>query len=105
MPRTYSTKLIKNLEKKTVEDGLQIVLAKKCTEAKIPAIYVAKLLNVSRMTIHIWFRGGEIKPNRIPMIKALIRTIDEDTNRGVLPLKSYKTATKYYENLVVLGPN
>ena len=105
MPRTYSAKLIKDLEGKTVKDGLQILLAKKCIKAKIPALHVAKLLGVSRMTIHLWFRGGEVNPSRAPMIEALIRIIDEDINKGVLPLKSYKDSIKYYESLIASGPN
>lgn len=105
MPRTYSTELIKYLDGKTVKDGLQIVLAKKCINAKIPAIHVAQLLGVSRMAVHLWFRGGEINPNRVPYVEALIRIIDEDTDKGVLPLKNHKDAIKYYESLTASGPN
>jgi hypothetical protein len=102
--RTYSAELVEGLETKTVHDGLQYVLAKKCTKAKIPAIHVANLLDVSRMAVHIWFRGGEIKPSRVPYVEALIRIIDEDTAKGVLPLKGYKDAVKYYESLIDSGP-
>ena len=93
------------MEDKTVHDGLQIALAKKCIRANIPAVHIAKLLDVSRMAVHLWFRGGKIDPSRVPMVEALIRIIDEDTKKGVLPLKGYKDAVKYYESLVASGPN
>jgi hypothetical protein len=105
VPRTYSAELIKNLEDKTVHDGLQVVLAKKCIRANIPAVHIAKLLDVTRMAVHLWFRGGKIDPSRVPYVEALIRIIDEDTAKGVLPLKGYKDAVKYYESLIDSGPN
>ena len=79
-----------------------MVLAKKCIAANIPSTMVAKLMGVSRQTIYAWFRGGEIQSERVPMVKTLIKVIDQDTAKGILPLKDYKSSKNYYNSLI--GP-
>jgi len=79
-----------------------VVLAKKCIAANIPSTIVAQLLNVSRQTVHAWFRGGKIQSDRIDVIEALIKIIDKDTATGALPLKDYKSSKSYYNSLI--GP-
>lgn len=79
-----------------------MVLAKKCIAANIPSTMVAKLMGVSRQTIYAWFRGGEIQPERLPMVQTLIKIIDQDTAKRILPLKDYKSSKDYYNSLI--GP-
>ena len=102
MPRGYSPDLVEYLKYKTVKDGIGVVLAKKCIAANIPSTIVAQLLNVSRQTVHAWFRGGTIQPDRMDVIQALIKVIDQDTATGALPLKDYKSSKSYYNSLI--GP-
>ena len=102
MPRGYSPDLVEYLKYKTVKDGIGVVLAKKCIAANIPSTMVAQLLNVSRQTVHAWFRGGKIQSDRIDVIEALIKIIDKDTATGALPLKDYKSSKSYYNSLI--GP-
>ena len=79
-----------------------MVLAKKCIAANIPSTMVAKLMGVSRQTIYAWFRGGEIQPERLPMVQALIKIIDQDMAKHILPLRDYNSSKDYYNSLI--GP-
>lgn len=104
MPRSYTAEFIKDLDTKTVKDGIQILLAKRCVKAKLNTTLVAKLMNVSRMTVHSWFRGKPMKEDKVPIAQALIKIIDEDLAKGVLPIKDYKSSIEYYKSLTS-GPN
>ena len=102
MPKGYSSELSEFLRYKTVKDGIGVVLAKKCIAANIPSTMVAKLMGVSRQTIYAWFRGGEIQSERVPLVETLIKIIDKDTAKKILPLKDYKSSKDYYNSLI--GP-
>jgi len=102
VPKGYSSELSEFLRYKTVKDGIGVVLAKKCIAANIPSTMVAKLMGVSRQTIYAWFRGGEIQPERLPMVQALIKIIDQDMAKHILPLRDYKSSKDYYNSLI--GP-
>lgn len=102
MPRKYGSKLTESLRHKTVEDGIGIVLAKKCIAANLPSTIVSNLLGVSRQTLYMWFRGAGIQPERVPLVKALIIIIETDMAAGVLPLKDYKSSKEYHKSLI--GP-
>ncbi len=102
MPRRYSPDFVEFLDARNVEDGIGIVLAKKCVKANLPMTVVSKILGVSRQTIHTWFRGGAIQSDRLDMIDAFMAIIDRDLAEGVLPLQDFKEAKKYY--LDFIGP-
>jgi hypothetical protein len=102
VPRRYSPDFVEFLDARNVEDGIGIVLAKKCVKANLPMTVVSKILGVSRQTIHTWFRGGAIQSDRLEMIDAFMAIIDRDLAEGVLPLQDFKEAKKYY--LDFIGP-
>jgi hypothetical protein len=102
VPRRYSPDFVEFLDARNVEDGIGIVLAKKCVKANLPMTVVSKILGVSRQTIHAWFRGGAIQSDRLEMIDAFMAIIDRDLAEGVLPLQDFKEAKKYY--LDFIGP-
>jgi hypothetical protein len=102
VPRRYSPDFVEFLDDRNVEDGIGIVLAKKCVKANLPMTVVSKILGVSRQTIHTWFRGGAIQSDRLDMIDAFMAIIDRDLAEGVLPLQDFKEAKKYY--LDFIGP-
>jgi hypothetical protein len=102
VPRRYSPDFVEFLDARNVEDGIGIVLAKKCVKANLPMTVVSKILGVSRQTIHTWFRGGAIQSDRLDMIDAFMAIIDRDLAEGVLPLQDFKEAKKYY--LDFIGP-
>jgi len=99
VPRNYSSEFIKSLKTMGVRDGIGVVLAKRCVKANIPTTLVSKLLGVSRQTVHAWFRGGKVSSERVQYLEALIRIIDADLQKGVLPLTNYKSIEAYYESL------
>lgn len=94
MPTKYRTQLVEsvlNAEK----PGLGQELAKVCIEANLPAAYVAKVLGTTRMTLHTWFRGGKIRHSKKERINLFMDLVEEDTRKGLLPVKSLKEAKEY----------
>jgi hypothetical protein len=104
MPKSYSPEYVGLLNKVDMKDNLGVVLAKACVKANIPMKSVAKILGVSRMTVHTWFRGGPIRSGRVELIHALLRIIEEDTAKGVLPLADFKSARAYVNELLKTEP-
>lgn len=99
MPRPYSQEFIDEVfSKNTHRIGVQ--LAQECVKANLPAKYVAQVLNVSRITIHNWFRGAILRGKNEEMALALISLIRQDTAKGELPVKSLKEAKAYLENMI-----
>jgi len=99
MPKTYSKDFIDAVNA-DMSDSAGVYLAKVCVEAKLPAAFVAKTLGVSRMTLHSWFRGAEIRWRNMLLAEALANQISKDLKEGVLlPAKTMKEARAYLENL------
>jgi hypothetical protein len=99
VPRNYSPEFVESLKTKGIHDGIGVVLAKRCVKANIPTTLVSRLIGVSRQTVHTWFRGGTVSSGRVQYLEALIRIIDSDLAKGVLPLTDYKSIEAYYESL------
>lgn len=104
MPKSYSPEYIEMLNAVVMPDNLGVVLAKACVKANMPLKLVAKLFGVSRMTVHSWFRGGEIRAGRRSLIIAFLKVLEEDTARGVLPLADFKAAKDYVYELSIKEP-
>lgn len=104
MPKSYSPEYKEMLSAVVMPDNLGVVLAKACVKANIPLKLVAKLFGVSRMTVHTWFRGGEIRSGRKQLIIAFLKVIEEDTAKGVLPLADFKSAKEYIHDLTSKEP-
>lgn len=99
MGRPYSQQFLLDLYRDPKE-GLGSDLAKLCVECNLPAMYVAKVAGVSRMTIYTWFRGGVIRSDLRPTVEALIKILREDVDAGVLPAKSGFEGKLYLEKLI-----
>lgn len=100
MPRTYSDELIRSLY---ANEGkhLGADLGKLCVECNLPAAFVGSSLNVSRMTIHAWFRGtSKIRAKNAKMIDAFISLLRKDKEAGLLPVASQRAAREYLSNMV-----
>ena len=99
MPRSYSNKFLLTLSK---PDAIMTgqALAKLCVEANLPASYVCKVFNISRMALHTWFRGGPIRPRRVAIVDTFISLVDQDLNSGLLPAKNLKEAKAYIEDML-----
>lgn len=95
MPRPLSSKLLTQLE--SAEPTLGVSLAKLCIRARLPVLYVSVILDVSRMAIHTWFRGGNIRPEHASKIEKFMQLIEDDIQSGVLPKKTLEETKEYAE--------
>ena len=94
MARPYSDKFLLSLESAD-KDRVGIQLAKICVESKLPLLYVAEYVGVSRMAVHGWFRGNYIKEQNCIKIQKFINLLKEDLQKGTLPVSSIKKAKIY----------
>ena len=99
MSRSYSQEFRLKLYRSD-SNNLGVGLGVACVEANLPAKYVAPVLNVSRMTIHSWFRGTAIRAKKRDLVIALIKIIREDMAKGVLPAKSVADAKGWLRSVV-----
>lgn len=95
MPRTYSQPFVLGVQQGDQRHpGTRLALA--CIRGNLPAVHVAKVLGVSRVTLFSWFRGKTIRSKDIvPTIEALTTLIEHDLKMGVLPVNNSSTAKKY----------
>ena len=100
MPRTYSKEFIKELSTLNPFDTTGVQLAKACVRANIPAMYVAVALEVTRMTVHSWFRGSPIRDKKRRMVAVFTELIEEDLDNGVLPARTTIAAKQYIEDMI-----
>ena len=99
MPRSYSNRFLLTLSKPdAIMTGQQ--LAKLCVEANLPASYVCKVFNISRMALHTWFRGGPIRPKRIQLVDAFMSLVEKDIKSGLLPARNLVEAKIYIEDML-----
>ena len=99
MPTKYSENLMRAVLGARSTSPLGMRLGKACVEAQLPAVYVAQVLGVTRMTLHNWFRGGEIRKSRTDKIIVLLQLIQEDMAKGVLPAGNIADARAYLQEM------
>ena len=100
MPRTYSQTLIKEVSNRDPSYNSGIALAQACIKANLPAKYVAVALNVSRMTVHSWFRGAPIREKNKRRVEVFTDLVESDTAKGLLPAKNMMEAKAYIEEMI-----
>ena len=94
MTRPYSDKFLLHLEKtESLSEGVE--LAKLCVQAKLPIIYLASALGVSRWTLHKWFRGENIHPRNLKKVERASTTIRNALKKGDLPSLSRHKAISF----------
>ena len=98
MPRTYSKQFIEGLDKAN-PNRAGIALAQACVTANLPAKYVAYALDVTRMTVFSWFRGGYIRQKNLVKVEAMTDLIEADLIKKVLPAKTTAEAKAYLEEM------
>jgi hypothetical protein len=99
MPRSYSKEFVEEINSKDTH-RVGILLARECVRANLPAQYVAKVLKVSRVTVHHWFRGAILRGKNEELALALISLIRKDMASGDLPVQTLKEAKAYFENMI-----
>lgn len=103
MARPYSQKFLLDLNRNE-NTGTGVDMAKLCVECNLPASYVAKALDVSRMTVYSWFRGRAIRTSLLPKVEAFVKLVREDMAAGVLPAKTIFDAKIYLDKMVGAAP-
>jgi hypothetical protein len=99
MPRTYSEAFLIELHKANPNRaGTALALA--CVKANLPAKYVAKALEVTRMTVFSWFRGKPIRHKNLLKIETFTDLVESDTAKGILPAKNTAAAKAYIEEMI-----
>ena len=100
MSRPYSTKFLSELDSADDTYRIGYRMAKLCVAANLPAKYVAEAVEVSRATVHNWFRGAVLRGKNEDIALAFIRLLEKDLEAGVLPVKSVKDAKAYIEDMI-----
>jgi uncharacterized protein YjcR len=100
MARPYSTDFLVTLN--TLDPNkLGVQLAKLCVKAKLPTLYIARKLGVSRYTIHSWFRGQKIRNINKIKVEAFIKEIDKGFNENKLPVSGLSYAKQYLDSIEI----
>jgi transcriptional regulator with XRE-family HTH domain len=87
MSRPFSTKFLMGLENNNSR-SLGIQLAKLCVKANLAAEHVASAIGVTRMTVHLWYRGKAIRGKNSKKIEQFMDIIEEALEEGKLPADS-----------------
>jgi hypothetical protein len=94
----YSEQFLISLAK-TESRSIGVKLAKLCTEANLPTLYIADKLGLTRLTIHSWFRGGKIRNRNKQHVSLIIKEIERGLEVGTLPVHSLKEAKEYLKRM------
>ena len=97
MTRPYSDRFILGLDKAD-DSKIGIQLAKVCLRANLPIKYVAEGLDVSRMTLHTWFRGGILRKHNREKVEKFIELAEQGLAEGTLPAINLATARVFIES-------
>ena len=99
MSRTYSEAFLIELHKADPNRaGTALALA--CVKANLPAKYVAKALEVTRMSVFSWFRGKPIRHKNMLKVETFTDLVESDTAKGILPAKNTAAAKAYIEEMI-----
>jgi hypothetical protein len=100
MPRPYSERFLLDLNKlDPTRIGVQ--MGKVCVKANLPTSYVAKAFDVSRMSIHSWFRGQYVREKNYEKIDKFIRIVNKGLDRGLLPAMTLAQARNFIDSKVI----
>lgn len=97
--RSYGQKFLLELrDANPIKLGVQ--LGRLCVDNNIPAVYVAKVLKVSKTTVYAWFRGQSVREENRKTIEVFIDLVKKDAEDGKLPAKNTLDAKLYIESMV-----
>jgi len=97
MPRPYSDRFILGLDRAD-DTKIGVRLAKLCLKANLPVKYVAEGLDVSRMTLHTWFRGGVLRQHNNDKVERFMELVEQGLADGTLPASNLTTAKVFIES-------
>lgn len=79
---------------------LGVQLGRLCVEANLPAAYVAKALETSRISVYNWFRGRGIREGKRKTIEVFMDLVRQDMKSGYLPAQTVIDAKAYIESMI-----
>ena len=94
----YSEQFLLSLGKSDSK-SIGVKLAKLCTEANLPTLYIADTFAVDRRTVHRWFRGSKFTSYHKIKITQVIQMIERGLELGILPARSQKEAKEYLKRM------
>lgn len=100
MAKHYSEKYLLTLNSLNPK-RLGVQFGKVCVKANLPPSMVAESINVTRQSIHNWFRGGPIRSKHIDKIERFIDLINQYLEVGELPVSSTIDAKKFIDTKVI----
>ncbi len=100
MARPYSEQFLISLQKAD-PTRIGVQLGRICVKANLPTTYVAEAFNVSRMSIHSWFRGQYVREKNYERITKFIELVNKGLDKGVLPAMSSTDAKNFIESKVI----
>lgn len=100
MARPYSERFLLDLNKAD-PTRIGVQLGKVCVKANLPTSYVAKAFNVSRMSIHSWFRGQYVREKNYEKINKFIGLVNKGLDKGILPAMTTKQAREFIDAKVI----
>lgn len=74
-----------------------VQLGKVCVKANLPTSYVAETFDVSRMSIHNWFRGQYVREKNYERIVKFIDKVNMALDKGILPAPTMTVAKNYLD--------
>ena len=83
------------------EKRLGVQLGRLCASANLPPSEIAKVLNVSRMTVYNWFRGGAVRSKNVDRIEVFMRLVSDYIESKDLPLQSYKESKQFIKEHIL----
>ena len=100
MARPYSEQFLLSLQKAD-PTRIGVQLGRICVKANLPTTYVAEAFNVSRMSIHSWFRGQYVREKNYERITKFIELVNKGLDRGVLPASTSSDARDFIHSKVI----
>ena len=100
MARPYSEGFLLSLQKAD-PTRIGVQLGKICVKANLPTTYVAEAFNVSRMSIHSWFRGQYVREKNYEKITKFIELINKGIDKGILPATTSTDAKDFIQSKVI----
>jgi hypothetical protein len=100
MPRPYSERFLLDLNKSD-PTRIGVQLGKVCVKANLPTAYVAKAFDVSRMSIHSWFRGQYVREKNYEKINKFIGLVNKGLDKGLLPAMTLAEAKNFIDSKVI----
>jgi hypothetical protein len=100
MTRPLKKEFLEFLQNPGEEVSVGVKLARLCVEANIPFKQVAAALGVTRMTVHHWCRGQDIRRGNRAMVVKLNNALERDLENKVLPVRTPKDAAAYLDEVI-----